>query len=129
MFDQESLINNLVKRVNDLENIQSKQEDIINNLTEKLKVGKECSVENEMIEIIKTFKCDECDFESNTDNGLKYKVYSENPRDIQALKRIIRDQIQIIKDDNELLQKVCRTVMARLIKYIGMRNIHKSNSL
>ena len=62
MFDQKSLINNLVKRVNDLEINQSKQEDIINNLTEKLKVGKECSVENEMLENVKAFKCDESDF-------------------------------------------------------------------
>ena len=49
---------------------------------------------------------------------LEDKVYSKKPKTNPSLKHVIRDEIQIINDDEELLQKVCRSVMKILQKCI-----------
>ena len=77
IFDQESVIKTLVKRVNVMEDNLKKKDEIINDLVEKSKVGKSPVAENEVLVEDEPsvdygeFKCSKCDFETFSKKGLK----------------------------------------------------------
>ena len=80
LFDQESVIKTLVKRVNDMEDNLKKKDDIINDLVEKSKAGKspvdetEVLVEDEPSFDYGEFKCSKYDFETFSKKGLKIHI-------------------------------------------------------
>ena len=75
--DQESLINTLVKRVNDMEAILNKKDDMTNDQVEKSKDVQSSDAENcivvedEPSVDYSEFKCPKCEFETFSNKGLK----------------------------------------------------------
>ena len=81
MFEQESVINDFVKKVNDIEANLNSKNDVINDLVEKLK-NKECCMENDLSQNETTFfnpsaalqHCDKCSFETDQEGELERHV-------------------------------------------------------
>ena len=81
MFEQETVINDLVKRVNDMEANLNNKNDIINDLAEKL-TNKECCQENELSQNETTFfnpsdvlqHCEKCSFETYQEDDMERHV-------------------------------------------------------